>query len=136
MESGRAGRIRLFGVALCAAGALGCAEHIGRQQLLGLIEEGRAPTIVDVRSQGEYDTSHVPGAVHVPFYSLLGRTDELPAGRAEDRRIVVYCEHGPRAGLARAQLWLTSDRPVLFLDGHMTAWKADGLPVETGLAAE
>ena len=72
----------------------------------------------------------MPGAVHLPFYSLLSGASRLPRPAQEGEPIVVYCEHGPRAGIARAQLWLASDRPVLFLEGHMSAWKSDGLPVE------
>jgi rhodanese-related sulfurtransferase len=108
----------------------GCARHIGRAELLQQIDAGAAPLIVDVRSRGEYETSHVPGAVHIPFYSILARSGELPASSDPDQPLVVYCEHGPRAGLARAGLWFASDRPVRFLDGHMTAWKRDGLRVE------
>jgi len=72
----------------------------------------------------------VPGAVHVPFYAVLSRRDELPIREGEP--LVVYCEHGPRAGLARAGLWLAGAGDVRFLEGHMTAWKAAGLPVESG----
>ena len=115
-----------FGLAL-----LGCAEPIARQDLLARIQAGTPPPIVDVRSQAEYDESHVPGAVHIPFYALLADRDRLPdrAGGAEP--VVLYCEHGPRAGIARAQLWLAGVKPVAFLEGHMSAWKRDGLPVET-----
>jgi rhodanese-related sulfurtransferase len=67
--------------------------------------------------------------VHIPFYSILSRSDEVPSREGEP--LVVYCEHGPRAGLARAGLWLASAGEVRFLEGHMTAWKADGLPVES-----
>ena len=115
---------------------MGCAERMARQELLSRIEAGTAPTIVDVRSHSEYRASHVPGALHVPFYAMLGGVDSLPAGASSDEPIVVYCEHGPRAGIARAQLWFASDRPVRFLEGHMTAWKGEGLPVERAESAD
>ena len=110
---------------------VGCAEHISRAELLEQIRSDAPPAIVDVRSRGEYETSHVPGAVHVPFYSILGSA-EIPEPSADGEPIVLYCEHGPRAGIARAQLWFVSDSPVRFLEGHMTAWKDDGLPLEGG----
>lgn len=116
-------------VALCSLASLGCAAHISRTELARRIEAGSAPPIVDVRSRGEFAESHVPGAVHIPFYSVLTRSDELPARDGEP--LVIYCEHGPRAGLARAELWLAGAGEVRFLEGHMTAWKADGLPVES-----
>jgi rhodanese-related sulfurtransferase len=118
-------------VVVCVLVAAGCAPHIQRSELASQIEAGSAPPILDVRSQGEYDEAHVPGAVHVAFYSVLSRSDELPTQQGET--LVVYCEHGPRAGLARVGLWMAGAGDVQFLDGHMTAWKADGLPVESGL---
>ena len=111
---------------------LACAQHVTRKDLLAQIEAGTAPPIVDVRTQGEYITSHVPGAVHIPFYELLSERERIPAPRQPGQPVVLYCEHGPRAGLARAQLWLAGVKPVAFLEGHMIAWKRDGLPVETG----
>lgn len=105
----------------------GCADHIAQTDLLAQIEAGTAPPIIDVRSRGEFETSHVPGAVHVPFYAVL--SGAMPT-RPEEGPIVVYCEHGPRAGIARMQLWLAGAGPVLFLNGHMTAWKAEHHPVE------
>lgn len=119
-------------LAACLAASLpGCADSIGRADLLRQIEAGTAPPIVDVRSLAEYTAGHVAGAVHIPFYSMLSEINRVPAPREEGRPVVVYCEHGPRAGIARAALWIASDHPVRFLEGHMTAWKQDGLPVET-----
>ena len=110
----------------------GCAEHITRPDLLGQIESGSPPRIVDVRSESEFTASRVPGAIHLSFYSLLFNLDDLPPAKDESPQpLVVYCEHGPRAGIARAQLWLAGKGPVLFMEGHMIAWKSDGLPVET-----
>ncbi len=109
---------------------LGCAEKIGRAELLAQIQSETPPSIVDVRSRDEFATSHVPGAVHIPFHSMPGSETELPG--ASDAPLVLYCEHGPRAGLARARLWFVTDRPIRFLEGHMTAWKEAGLPVEAG----
>ena len=33
----------------------GCADHVGRAELLRRIEGGESPTIVDVRSRGEFE---------------------------------------------------------------------------------
>lgn len=109
---------------------VGCADKIGREELLARIESGAPPVIVDVRSRGEYEESHVPGAVHIPFHAIVGGAETLPEPTSPEEPVVLYCEHGPRAGLARAQLWFVDDRPVRFMRGHMTAWKEDGLPVE------
>jgi rhodanese-related sulfurtransferase len=106
----------------------GCAQHVSRGELLERIEAGDPPAIVDVRSASEYRSGHVPGAVRIPFFSLLAHTDELPEAGADP--VVVYCEHGPRAGIARAQMWLAGVGPVAYLEGHMKGWRAAGLPLE------
>ncbi len=109
----------------------GCAMHVSRPQLASLIGSGEAPMIVDVRSAGEYQKDHVAHAVHIPFYSLPGHKDELPAGSGD--YAVLYCERGPRAGIGRLFLWFAGYGRVRYLDGHMKAWRADGLPTEHGL---
>jgi len=116
----------------CAAFSSGCAAHLPRPDLASLIESGKAPVIVDVRSEGEYQRDHVKGALHIPFYSLRGHADRLPA--EEGTFTVLYCEHGPRAGLGRILLWFSGYGNVRYLEGHMKAWRSDGLPVEYGMA--
>jgi rhodanese-related sulfurtransferase len=119
--------MRAFAASLGLA-LVACAPHVSRTELAEQIAAGTPPPILDVRSTGEYEASHVPGAVHIPFYAILSRRDELPTRAGEP--LVVYCEHGPRAGMARVGLWLAGAGEVRFLEGHMTAWKDDALPVE------
>jgi len=128
-HSVRIRRVRSAGTVLLACGLMaGCAPHISRQELRRRIAAGDAPPVVDVRSAKEYAAGHVPGAVHVPFWLVWPRLGDVPV--ATDEPLVLYCEHGPRAGLARFALWVAGRGPVVYLDGHMSAWKRDGLPVE------
>jgi len=125
----------LAALVLGAAAAGGCAnggmpDRVMPDALLAAIDAGTAPVIVDVRTRREYDAGHVPGAVHVPFYILLVRQDDVPGPR--ERPVVVYCEHGPRAGVARLALRLAGFTDVRYLDGHMSGWKQRGLPQELG----
>ncbi len=106
----------------------GCASHVTPEELKSQIESGDPPTIIDVRSQGEYRAGHVPGALHLPFWSLAANLDRLPE-EARSGPVVIYCEHGPRAGIARAQIWFTDTGPVYFLEGHMTNWRSAGFPL-------
>jgi hydroxyacylglutathione hydrolase len=100
------------------------------EDLLDDIRAGHAPAIIDVRSQEEYDAGHVPGAVHLPFWTVAGRIEDIPA--AHDARIVVYCQHGPRAWLAGSTLRRHGFRHVEYLRGHMHRWHRLQLPEETG----
>lgn len=103
-------------------------SHIAPDELLAAIQSSSPPVILDVRSQGEYDSGHVPGAIHVSFFDVLGSLDRVPATSGP---LVVYCEHGPRAGMAKLQLWAAGYDNVIYLEGHMSEWKSRGLPVET-----
>ena len=94
------------------------------------IANGTAPVIVDVRTGDEYETGHVPGAIHIPFYSLWSRAGQIDAAKQDP--VVVYCAHGPRAGAAKFALWTLGYERVVYLKGHMSAWKKRGLPMNTG----
>ncbi len=84
------------------------------------IEEGRAPAILDVRSESEFAAGHVPGAVNIPFQKVGSRIDEVRA--RSDERIVVYCGHGPRAWIAARALRAHGFSDVIYLKGHWSAW--------------
>ncbi len=98
-------------------------------KLLAAITHKQAPTIVDVRSQWEYASGHVPGALHLPFHTLWARHSEITSNREEP--VVLYCEHGPRAWLGKLILRLSGYTNITYLDGHMAGWKQRGLPTET-----
>ena len=50
---------------------------VGVKELEAMLAARRPLKIVDVRSPGEYRSSHVPGAQNVPLGSLNGHVDEL-----------------------------------------------------------
>jgi rhodanese-related sulfurtransferase len=96
--------------------------------LLARISAGTAPAVLDVRSQVEFAQGHVPGALHIPFWKLLGGAPEVRLSR--DEPLVVYCGHGPRAWMAGAALRRHGFRHVTYLEGHMSGWTRAGLPEE------
>lgn len=114
-----------FLVPICATG---CAVSMTGDELLKRMQEGTAPLIVDVRSQGEYDRDHVPGATHIPFYSISSGLKQLGYSKAEP--VVLYCEHGPRSGIAGISLFLSGYDNVFSLDGHMKNWRKKEFPIE------
>ena len=100
------------------------------QQLHTLIQAGNAPVIVDVRSGVEYRAGHVPGALHIPFWSAFWRADRIPVSGHDP--VVVYCAHGPRAGVAGWALKLAGIPNVVHMKGHMTDWHRQQLPEVKG----
>ena len=103
-------------------------QNMGQQELLRLIQLQQAPTIIDVRSESEYLSSHVPGAIHVPFWAAFSPS-ELENREPSDL-LVLYCQHGPRAGIAKLALSLSGFDNIIYLEGHMRSWLSAKLPVE------
>ena len=96
--------------------------------LLEQIRAGTAPLILDVRSEAEFKSGHVPGAVNIPFWQIVSKAETLQAHR--DAPIVVYCGHGPRAYIAGTALRRIGFSKVSYLKGHMRRWKSLGLRLE------
>lgn len=111
---------------------LGCASdgegYMQRDELLTQINSGKAPIIVDVRSSSEYESGHVPGAIHLPFWTAF--TSDVMDGYQKEDVVVLYCEHGPRAGIAKLALSLSGFKNINYLEGHMTSWRSSGLPIK------
>lgn len=117
-------------IMLLLVNLVGCASAISRESLLQKMREKPAPLIVDVRSKGEYERDHIAGAVHIPLYSVGSGLKER--GTPPTERIVLYCEHGPRAALAGLRLYFSGYGQVSSLEGHLQGWRASGLPLEKG----
>ncbi len=99
-----------------------------------LLEQARrgAIIVIDVRSQDEYRTGHLPCARSMPLAEIERRLDELP----RDREIVAYCR-GPFCLLSEEALQLLSRRGfrVRKLRDGVSEWQAAGLPIERAAAA-
>jgi len=68
--------------------------------LIQLIKEKKA-TIIDVRSQMEFDQEHFPGALHIPLETIQEQASKI--GQMP-KPIVVYCRSGNRSGMAASIL--------------------------------
>ena len=79
--------------------------------------------LLDVRRRGEWEISHLRGAVHIPLHELPARVSEIPAGE-----IWVHCEAGYRAAVA-ASLLAAGGRQVVAINDQFSSAAASGLPV-------
>ena len=103
-------------------------EGISPGALLERITRGDAPAVLDVRSPAEFAAGHVPGAVNVPFTKVLSGSDD--GGALKSEPVVVYCGHGPRAWLAGEALRWRGYARIIYMTGHMAAWRRAGLREE------
>ncbi|OII61240.1 sulfurtransferase [Streptomyces sp. CC53] len=106
------------------------AAGLGPAALQKLIDDGRAPRLLDVRTSGEFQTGHIPGAYNVPLDTLREHRAELRAHLDED--VVLICRSGARAAQAEQVLAEAGLPNLRVLDGGMTAWEAAGAPVNRG----
>src|SRR6266568_5727354 len=79
-------------------------------------------TILDVRDQGEWDEGHIAGALHIPYYSLEQRLQELD-GR---QPLAVTCASGQRSTLACSILQRHGFTELCNVVGGMEAWSKHG----------
>ena len=79
-------------------------------------------TVLDVRSQKEFDAGHVPGAVHMPIEDLESRLSEVPV----DQPVVTYCNMfhpGASRGERAAALLAERGFDAAVLEGGYPAWR-------------
>jgi rhodanese-related sulfurtransferase len=91
--------------------------------------------VVDVRSQSEWDSGHIEGAMHVDSLSLYGTESEMssPANLAgcEYCDIIVYCRSGARAGQALEHLEAAGFVGNLYNGLGVSQWTAANYPLVT-----
>ena len=97
-------------------------------ELVKRIKSKNPPNVVDVRTVFEFRKGHIPGAVHAPTWKILLRLAKIPADK--DAELVVTCELGPRARIAKGLLKAFGYRNVVLLVGQMTGWRQAGHPQE------
>lgn len=85
--------------------------------------------VLDFTTSANYVNAHIPGAAWIQRSAL---TTEGVAGLPDSPHYVVTCGSSLLARYSVAKLEQLTGRPVLALKGGNTAWKAAGLPVESG----
>lgn len=83
---------------------------------------------LDVRTEREFKSGHIPGAMHIPRGLLEFKIGSNVPDK--NKEIVVYCKTGGRASLATATLVKMGYKNVKNLDGGWKAWLKAGNPVE------
>ena len=97
---------------------------ISAQELSARLRANSPPFVLDVRTESEWSSGHIDGALHIHGGVLKERYDEVP----RDRPIAVICGTGYRGSIAASFLKSNGYDDVSNVLGGMTAWKAAGLP--------
>jgi rhodanese-related sulfurtransferase len=92
--------------------------------------------IVDVREPKEWDSGHIPGALHAPRGMIEWYADPSYANHkaqlaeAREKNVVIHCATGGRSLLAAQSLQRLGFKNVSSMAGGFNDWSAKGLPVE------
>jgi rhodanese-related sulfurtransferase len=96
-----------------------------RQITVGELRESSLP-VLDVRRPGEYESAHVPGAIHIPLNELQRRMGEIPPSP-----LAVICASGYRSSTAASLLARAGVQDLANVTGGTTAWVRAGFPTES-----
>ncbi len=104
--------------------------------------------IVDLSSESNYLAGHIPGAVFLPFQSLVSGLAPAPGklpsverlvdvinylGTTNETHFIVYDDEG--GGWAGRFIWtldVIAHKHYSYIDGGMIAWQSAGLELESG----
>jgi rhodanese-related sulfurtransferase len=105
-------------------------------QVVGLIERGLNPVLVDARGQSDFETSplRLPGAIRLsPEDAAAGRIPLDGGPEAKQQMIVVYCtSHAEKTSEQVASILRAGGfKAVRILTGGLGGWANARLPVET-----
>jgi rhodanese-related sulfurtransferase len=103
---------------------------IDSAELQSLMKSPRPPRVLDVRTPGEFQAAHIPGAYSVPLDLLREHRDEIMSHVGQE--VVLVCRSGQRATRAEETLRASGLTKVHVLDGGITAWQNRGFAVNRG----
>lgn len=106
------------------------APVVGAGELAALLRDQPGIRLLDVRTPGEYESAHIPGAYNVPLDTLGEHGDEIRAH--VETPVVLVCQSGSRARRAEEALRQAGMPNLHVLDGGVTAWVAAGQTVARG----
>jgi len=96
----------------------GMADSISSAELKLRLESGSDFTLLDVRSNIEYQADHLPKAKLIPIWELRERLTELESSK----EIITFCRQGLRAYLAYRILKNKGFTKVAYHDGGIASW--------------
>jgi Rhodanese-related sulfurtransferase len=87
-------------------------------QVRGLMSLGGKVTVVDVRTQEEWNQGHINGATLMPLDTLPNTYTKLP----KTGKLIIYCRSGHRSGQAVQFLLAHGYTNAVSMNGGFIAW--------------
>ena len=92
-------------------------------QSLGILVKAKNAQLIDLRDAKDFRDGHISGSRNIPYSQINAQAEEL---KASDRPLVFICNLGQVAGTA---LQTVAHADSYRLDGGISNWKAQGLPL-------
>ena len=104
------------------------------QALQSMMEKREQETVylIDIRTSEEFEQGHIPGFKWFPGGQAVQRSDEAVV--VKNAAVVFACDGKARATLTASWFRQLGFEDVYAVDGGVTAWKANGLELEEGMA--
>jgi len=102
----------------------GSIASLSSAQAVQLINQGGH--VVDIREQEQFNAGHIIDAINIPAADLAAQIDTK---LKKAKSIVVVCDTGTRSGQAVAALRKGGHENAFNLQGGLTAWQGDNLPI-------
>ena len=106
----------------------GKVPEIKADKLSRMLQDGTRPQILDVRTELEWRTSHIPGAINTPITHVSAELAKLQLDK--NRPIIAICLSAHRSIPAVRTLREQGYRNACQLHNGMLAWWHAKLPVE------
>ena len=111
------------GLSTSLAGCAGTYTTISPDEVQQRLASADPVFLLDVRTPGEYDSGHLPGATLIPVQELESRLSEVPA----DTTVIVYCATASRSAEAAGILAGAGYGDVFNMAQGIQAWRG---PIE------
>ena len=89
-------------LAACGASSKPSYRQITADEAARMMQEETGFVLLDVRTQEEYASGHIPGAICIPNETI--GSEEIPELPDKDQLILVYCRSGNRSKQASQKL--------------------------------
>ena len=89
-------------LAACGASSKPSYRQITADEAAQMMQEETGFVLLDVRTQEEYASGHIPGAICIPNETI--GSEEIPELPDKDQLILVYCRSGNRSKQASQKL--------------------------------
>jgi rhodanese-related sulfurtransferase len=86
--------------------------------------------LIDVREAEEFQTGHLPGAIHMSRGMLEFKLAANPQFQSRDLKITLYCKTSGRAALCAQSLKEMGYSNISSIAGGFDAWQAAGFHVD------